>query len=151
MFNIVVILPLLRWIKSPGGEFWQAFISSFIRCYHIAILLCQILATQNDVFLCFQMMVPMFLFRNLEDKIWVSHGVLNPSVNFIYLQWGSCIRTSDRADILLIAELSAKAFPMWPLFTVDGSLPLGLFSWNFFFVLIEFLWLLSVYILIVYF
>lgn len=124
MFNIVVILP--RWIESPGGEFWQAFISSFIRCYHITILALSNLSHTNDGSLCF--------FSEFRRQIWVSMMEFWTLLWILYIYMGgSCIRTSDRADILLIAELSAKAFSLWPLFTVDGSLPLGWFSWKNFF------------------
>ena len=60
-------------------------------------------------------------------------------MNLIYYMGGSCIKTSDRADILLIAEWSDKAFPLWPLFTVGGSLPLGqCFHENFFVLIVLF-------------
>ena len=54
-------------------------------------------------------------------------------MNLIYYLGGSCIRTSDRA------EWSAKAFPLWLLFTVGGSLPLGqCFHENFFVLIVIF-------------
>ena len=101
--------------------------------------LCQILATQMTCSYVSIMMVPYVSFWNLEDKFGYLWWNFEPFCEFDILHGRFLQRTSDRADILLIAEWSAKAFPLWPLFTVGGSLPLGqCFHENFFVLIVLF-------------